>query len=390
MKRAGIYFWLMIKRMGKHPAYWVLLFLFPAAVFVVPKFNRMAADERIAVGYVLEEAESVPAAENDEPYNNGKLSALLEDKLMEDTGGLFQYIRYADSDQLKKDVKTGQIAGGVVFDREFPEKLQKQDYHYCIMMYLPEGMNVGGIMQEDVFQRVYQAYSAVWYAEQLKQKGHQMEPEEVLQKFSEYQREGKVYAVNYEVWDKNGDHVQSASEGAKKTSVLSLRGTLAFLTLLSASLGALDGSRDKKRSMGKGISHPGMLIAAAAGAPVLPAVLFLAGGMIFHDMKMTDASYTAMQADGIENTMEHGLTQAAKFLPELGSALIFGLALWLLAMLAVKVLPRKFLEGIMPCFLLAVLLCCPIFFDLGETIPLFDHISKLFPITWYLEFWGRG
>lgn len=34
------------------------------------------------------------------------------------------------------------------------------------------------------------------------------------------------------------------------------------------------------------------------------------------------------------------------------------------------------------------LLWCPILFDLGETIPLIGHLSKLFPITWYLEFWG--
>lgn len=394
MKRALIYLWMMIKRMGKHPVYWILLLLFPAAVFAVPKFNGITADERIVVGYVIEEAGPGQTMESEEQDRGGqengvqdygeqvyreqnyagKLLVLLENKLAEDTGVLFEYIAYPDAERLKEDVKTGEIAGGVVFDQEFPEKLWSQDYYQCIKLYLPERMNVGGIMQEDVFQRVYQAYSAVWYAKQLEQRGYQIKLEEVLQKFSEYQNAGKVYAVNYELQDENGDYAQNVLEREKRDSALSLRGILAFLTLLSAALGALDAGRDKMRNIGRGISQPATLAAAAAGAPILAAVLFLAAGMLSVDIKMTDVSYVAGQADG--------------FRWEIGSAAVYGLVLWLFAMLVARVLPQKFLEGMMPCFLLTVLLCCPVFFDLGETIPLVSYVSQLFPLTWYLRFWG--
>lgn len=394
MKRALIYLWMMIKRMGKHPVYWILLLLFPAAVFAVPKFNGITADEQIVVGYVIEEAGPGQTMEREEQDRGGqengvqdygeqvyreqnyagKLLVLLENKLAEDTGVLFEYIAYPDAERLKEDVKTGEIAGGVVFDQEFPEKLWSQDYYQCIKLYLPERMNVGGIMQEDVFQRVYQAYSAVWYAKQLEQRGYQIKLEEVLQKFSEYQNAGKVYAVNYELQDENGDYAQNVLEREKRDSALSLRGILAFLTLLSAALGALDAGRDKMRNIGRGISQPATLAAAAAGAPILAAVLFLAAGMLSVDIKMTDVSYVAGQADG--------------FRWEIGSAAVYGLVLWLFAMLVARVLPQKFLEGMMPCFLLTVLLCCPVFFDLGETIPLVSYVSQLFPLTWYLRFWG--
>lgn len=385
---------MMIKRMGKHPVYWILLLLFPAAVFAVPKFNGITADERIVVGYVIEEAGPGQIMESEEQDRGGqengvqdygeqvyreqnyagKLLVLLENKLAEDTGVLFEYIAYPDVKKLIEDVKTGEIAGGVVFDQEFPEKLWSQDYYQCIRLYLPEGMNVGGIVQEDVFQLVYQAYSAVWYAKQLEHRGDQIKPEEVLQKFSEYQNAGKVYAVNYELQDEKGDYIQNVLEREKRDSALSLRGILAFLTLLSAALGALDACRDKMRNIGRGISHPATLAAAAAGAPILAAVLFLAAGMLSVDIKMTDVSYVAGQADGI--------------LWEIGSAAVYGLVLWLFAMLVARVLPQKFLEGMMPCFLLTVLLCCPVFFDLGETIPLVSYVSQLFPLTWYLRFWG--
>ena len=187
MKRAVICLWMMIKRMGKHPAYWILLLFFPAAVFAVPRFNGITADERIVVGYVIEEAgpgQTVESEEQDrggqengvrdykeeeagkqdygeQAYRQqnyaGQLLALLENKLAEDTGGLFEYIAYPDVEKLIENVKAGEIAGGVVFDQEFPEKLWSQDYYQCIRLYLPEGMNVGGIVQEDVYQRVYQA-----------------------------------------------------------------------------------------------------------------------------------------------------------------------------------------------------------------------------------------
>ena len=60
-------------------------------------------------------------------------------------------------------------------------------------------------MQEDVFRQVYQVYSAVWYAGLLDQQGYEVKPEEVLWKFSEYQSEGKVFAVKYEESEKGED-----------------------------------------------------------------------------------------------------------------------------------------------------------------------------------------
>lgn len=369
MKQSGVFLWLMIKRMGKHPIYWVLLLLFPTALFVVPKFNRAAGEERIPIGYIIIEE---TGTERRDAFYEKQLLDGVESKLLEERNGnqeLFQYIKYTKETALKQDVLTGKVSCGVVFDEAFGKRVLEQDYRHCIVLYLPEGMNVGGMVQEDIFGRVYQAYSAVWYAGLLKEKGYQIEPEAVLQKFSEYQKEGKVFAVNYEAYQKSDKGEFDAVKTQENASVLSLRSILAFLTLILASLGALDGSRDRKRGMGKGISYPGSLAMITVGAPILPATLFLAGAMLLTDGKMTVVSEMA----------------AERIFVELGSAFAYGVVLWLLAMLCSKALPEKLLEGVMPCFLLSALLCCPIFFDLGETIPLIRHISKLFPLTWYLE-----
>ncbi|MBD5550279.1 MAG: hypothetical protein HDQ96_03755 [Lachnospiraceae bacterium] len=415
MKRAGIYLWMMIKRMGKHPVYWFLLLLFPAAVFAVPKFNRAADEERIPVGYVMEEqcgqTEADETAQKDQDSYDQYLPKLLEHELSEgtdsiaktsewsepaaiqgereiaETDSIFKYIKYTDINKLKEDIETGEVSCGVVFHENFTEKLRQQDYYHCITLYLPEGMNVGGMVQEDLFRRVYRVYSAVWYAELLESYGSRITPEEVLQKFSEYQKEGKVFEVDYKVQAENNETLYHYSENGKEVSILSLRGILAFLTLMSALLGALDGSRDKKRNSGKGISCPQSLTMAAAGAPILMATLFLVSGMLYYDFKMTYVSYIDGQAGESAGIALNRLIQA-KMLPELSSAFLYGFVLWLLAVMISRLLPEKLLEGAMPCFLLIVLLCCPIFFDLGETIPMIGHLSKLFQITWYLEFWG--
>ena len=369
--------WMMIKRMGKHPVYWGLLVLFPAALFVVPKFNRAANEKQISVGYVIENAKpretekpEYSQGENERQEYDRQLLGAVEYKLSERVkeDDLFQYKKYTEKGGMIEDILTGELSCGIVFDERFAEKFRKQDYGQCILMYLPEGMNVGSMVQEDIFQRVYQAGSAVWYADLLGQKGYQVESKEVLEKFSEYQNQGKVFSVKYEVQEGSGEKAQNTAESEKNAQMLSLRGVLAFLAFLAASLGALDGSRDKKSGAGKGIVSPGMLTGTTVAAPIIPAILFLAGGMLFSEMP-----------DG---------SIPERILQESGSALIYGFILWLLAVFFSRLLPEKFLEGIMPCFLLTALLCCPVLFDLGGRVALVGYLSKAFPITWYLAFWN--
>ena len=372
MRRAVICLWMMIKRMGKHPVYWGLFMLFPAVLFLVPIFNSAVNEEQISVGYVMENAK--PREEGESEYQqeeekrqeyDRQLLEGIEYKLSEKgkDNELFQYIKYIDEGEMLEEILTGELSCGVIFDEEFAEKFRKQDYYRCIHLYLPEGMNAGGMVREDIFGRVYQAGSAVWYAELLEGQGYRIEPEEVLEKFAEYQEQGRVFSVNYEVQTDDGGKAQSTAESRKEVQALSLRGVLAFLVFLMASLGALDSSRDRKKGAGKGIASSSVLTMVTVLAPILPAVLFLAGAMV------------------------SGKT-SEEILPEFCGALLYGFILWLLAVFFSRTLPERVLEGGMPCFLLAALLCCPVFFDLGETIPLIGYISKVFPLTWYLNLWG--
>ncbi len=360
MKRTGIYFWMTIKRMGKRPIYICLLLLFPIAIMTVPKLNKAAAGDQIVVGFVMEEGQEGTEQKR-------FLLKEIRTKLSEDKKNSFRYIVYEDSEGLKKDIITGGVSCGVVFREDFTEKLLEQDFYHCMALYLPEGMNIGGMVQEDLFQRVYQVYSAVWYADLLNQQGYSVSTEEVLEKFSEYQKQGKVFAVEY----RQGTEAGKESGNMQSVPLLSLRGVLALLTLMSACLGALDGSRDREKGIGKGISHVWKLNAAITGMPILFAVIFLTGGMIITGKSMAEAS---------------GAEIFSKILPEAGAAFFYGLVLWLLAMLAGSIFSEKMLSGMIPCYLLTAVLCCPLFFELGTSVPVIGYLSKLFPVTWYLEF----
>jgi len=358
--------------MGKHPAYLFLLASFLLALWILPGLNKEADKTQITVGYVIEEQEDI--SEQGEILLDRieeKLSSREEaagSGLYEDS--LFFYKKYEDQEELKREMITGEISCGVVFGEKFSKKLTEQDYHNCIALFLPEGMNVGGMVQEDLFRKVYQVYSAIWYSDQLKRRGYSIEPETVLEKFSEYQEQGRVFAVEYRRI--NGEE-ESVSEREKAAPFLSLRGILAFLTLLSASLGAMDGSRDREKGTGKGLPHAGRLTAAVTGVPILFAVIFLAGGMLTAGETMAGLS---------------GTDAFRRIFAEAGCAFGYGIILWAGAALCGRFFSERQFAAVTPCFLLLILLCCPVFFDLRETVPAIGYLSELFPVTWYLK-WCR-
>lgn len=400
MKRVMIYFWFMIKRMGKHPVYWLLLFIFPLAIVFIPYFNKEASETQIAVGYVAEEQSGKTAQER-------TLLEQIENKLLENKKEhLLFYEKCENTDELEKKIITGELSCGAVFGKDFTEKIIGQDYYHSITILLPEGMNVSGIVQEDLFRIVYQVYSAVWYADTLEERGYSVHAEEVLGKFKEYQAQGKVFAVEYgkvsgDILPREyasagdsaaaDDYGQQAEGGSYKEnlSLISLRGVLAFLVLLAAALGALDACRDMERGTAKGIPCPIGLTMVTVGVPILFGVIFLAGGMIWlgaagGSLNLPDTAAAGAALPGMTAAGGFGNIFPILLLQEICRALLYGIVLWLLAMISCKLFSEKLLTGILPCYLLLTILCCPIFFDLGQTIPAIGYLSKLFPVTWYM------
>lgn len=332
------------KRMVKRPAYLALWVLFPLVIWLVPGLNQAASDQSIQAGYVMEEQNRL-LSEREEAFLQQIEAGLQKES------GLFQYLPFEDRAELERRIRTGEISCGVIFGEEFSENMARQDFRRCILIEAPEGMNLAGMVQEDVFRTVYQVYGAGWLRDRLAEKGYEVKEEEILDKLEEYREKGALFAVEYtQIEEENS--VQPDSGNGEKNALLSLRSVLAFMTLMSAVMGALDISRDRGRRAGKGMHGQFSMYAVTAAAPVIIAVAFLLLGT-----KMTNVSET----------------------------ILYGLALWLLALLIGRLIPEKILGGLIPCFLMVVLVCCPVFFDLGERIPFIGAVSKLFPITWYLR-----
>lgn len=381
MSGAGIYFRMTIKRMGKRPLYLCLFLLFPLSIIFLPKLNGAALEEQIAVGYVMEGA--LENQEEREEFLLRELDEMLSgtEEIRKTEGitaagsteekEIFHYIRCADREDLKRRIVTGELSCGVLFDEAFGEKVIKQDYWECITLYLPEGMNVGGIVEEDLFRKIYQIYSADWYADLLAGQGYAIEAEEVLDKFSEYQEEGRVFAVEYQEMSEETSDIPGW-EAEEKSFLVSPQGVLAFLALLAACLGAMDVSRDKKNGAGKGLAGQNTFFAVEAGVPVLGAILFLIAG-------------TLLFKTGLINGREIEIYQIFR---TVCGALLYGMVLWIFAIVCGRFLPEKWLAAVLPCYLLLSLLCTPVFFDAGRNLPIAGYLGKLFPITWYLKWYA--
>ena len=210
----------------------------------------------------------------------------------------------------------------------------------------------------------------------------------MLQKLEEDRKDGKVFQILYSGetdgqeasgWETIGqkeevpiaenayatenDYAAENAYATSETEMFSLRGVLAFLAFLAAMLGAIDLSRDRKNNIAVGATQRKLFLKITVAIPVLWSILFLFLGVL----------------------SQRDLYDVQSFLKETGCILLYGGVLWLLAWILGNLCSERVLAGIMPCIVLVGILCTPVIFNLDKQIPVVNMISKIYPVTWYLN-----
>ena len=364
MKNIGNVFAIACKRIWKRPFTILIFLLFPLSVCFVPGFNRSAEDVHFVAGYLYESEEM-------------EFKKQFETELSSVEDGKNRFVEYREYDSIKEmedDLITGKISCGFYLGREFDQALESGDFRESMTLYIPEGMNYAGIVKEDFTSRLYKTYSAIWFSRQME---NSITGAEVLQKLEEDRKDGKVFQILYSgETDEQGNFGQNeevhaaenafATENAYaalETEMFSLRGVLAFLAFLAAMLGAIDLSRDRKNNIAIGATQRKLFLKITVAIPVLWSILFLFLGVLSQGY----------------------LYDVQSFLKETGCILLYGGVLWLLAWILGNLCSERVLAGSMPCILLVGILCTPVIFSLDKQIPVINMISKMYPVTWYLN-----
>lgn len=375
MKNIGNVFTIACKRIWKRPFMILIFLLFPLSVCFVPGFNRSAEDVHFVAGYLYESEEM-----------EFKKQFETELSSVEDGKDCFvEYRKYDSIKEMEDDLLTGKISCGFYLGREFDQALESGDFRESMTLYIPEGMNYAGIVKEDFTSRLYKTYSAIWFSRQME---NSITGAEVLQKLEEDRKNGKVFQILYSGetdgqeasgWETIGqkeevpiaenayatenDYAAENAYATSETEMFSLRGVLAFLAFLAAMLGAIDLSRDRKNNIAVGATQRKLFLKITVAIPVLWSILFLFLGVL-------------SQGD---------LYDVQSFLKETGCILLYGGVLWLLAWILGNLCSERVLAGIMPCIVLVGILCTPVIFNLDKQIPVINMISKIYPVTWYMN-----
>ena len=344
MKQLGNVFLIACKRIGKRSLTLFLLLSFPCLVFFLPKISKKVEDVHFQAGYVCDIAEK-------------QFCEQLGKSCLEGEDSFVTYQEYPSLEAMERDLVQGKISCGFYLGETFSEALETGEFQSSMELYIPEGMNYAGIVREDFTTHVYQVYSAMYFSRQMR---NTVTVDEVMKSFSERKEKGSVFQVQY-----TGDieeNEKGENDGKEPSAMFSLRGIIAFLLFSVALLAAIDVSRDNKQGIGTGAHGRMHLLKLEALIPVLWGSVFL------------------LIAVWTEGTVDSGLS----FAKEAGCIFLYGLILWLIAMLLGLYGKESVLVGMIPCILFIGLLCTPVFFHVYEQMPIIGLVAKLYPVTWYL------
>ena len=345
MKQFGNVFLIACKRIGKRPLTVLLLLIFPCLIMFLPKINRDAEDVHFQAGFVCD----IPEKQFEEQFQKSCLEC---------TDSFVTYQKYTTFEEMEKDLIKGKISCGFYLGEAFSEALETGDFQNSMELYIPEDMNYAGIVREDFTTHIYKVYSAICFSEKMM---GTVTVDEIMNRFSEMTENGSVFQVQYT--GEIEENIEGKVVSKEQTALFSLRGIVAFLLFSLSMIIAIDVSRDKKQGIGTGASARMSLLKMVAFLPIVWGCIFL---------------FEAVFA-------EESLDSWASFAREAGCILIYGLILWMLAMILGLCCKESVLVGVIPCILLIGLLCTPVFFHFHEQIPLLDWIAKIYPVTWYLN-----
>lgn len=153
MKRAGIWFWMLLKRQLKKPSLYIVIICMVVCCFVI----RSAASGftvNLAVGIMNEDTGEKQAEDGDDA---GIAADITE--LMESHRGLLRFVVYSDEEELKNDVRGSKVYAGYIFQKDFWKAVKDQNIKNSVKVISPKDSMIPKITNELVFSYVMQEYA---------------------------------------------------------------------------------------------------------------------------------------------------------------------------------------------------------------------------------------
>lgn len=324
------WFCLACKRQLKHPFFIIMLLLMPAALW---GFSRLEQQDsgKISVAVYGEEQELV--------------TEILSGLTAQD--GMFQFYVCESEQMLKDDVASRKAECGYLFTENFKKKLDERNFKRSIKVYAAPSTIMEELAKEVVFASVIEAYGKVILKQFLDQSDIFTAPDmeqlqqELMESYEHLQRGGQTFSFRYETLS-----TEPLQQSAARIA-FPVKGMLAIYLMVIGMFSAVTVIKDERRGLFVTLPYR---YASACKLAVLAAPVFLAGVSAWLTLLVTGKA----EAIGKE---------AAALMAYL-LLVTFVCYLW-------KLIVRDplVLCGLIPIFILASLVICPVFIDIGQWLP---------------------
>lgn len=342
-------FYFTAKSYLKKPFFVIALFILPVVGILLNSALSGEESEQIRVAFYIE----------DEDEDTKWLSEALIG-----SQNSFSFYAAEDEDSLCDDVLTGEAECGYLIPGNIYELLKENDAENSVTVVSGAKSTLISIVNETFYSTLFRRLSRNLllnylsrYSDVKDAYGSLFDSRDVYELHDKYMQNAATFRVNYE--NRPSYHVTD------KTSIIlsPLKGLFAVLILASGFIGALSYYRAAK--------HPVFALFRVRLVQILIPMLFT--GLV-----VLLSLYLFPELPDVERGIVGFLKEASALL------LYIALCLSFLLLLTTLIRSERLFYAVFPLYLLGCLVFSPVFIDIGQYVPLFKTVSRLFLPTWYL------
>ncbi len=372
MRKYLFWFYLMMKRMIKKPAYLLLLIALPILSVAMIRLEQSGDDSTgITVGILFEKEGRAEISQDDKEWNQKFFLFLAEQD------SVIRFQEYEKSASLLRDIEKGELDCGVVVPVNIHERLMTDKWQDSITIYKTSSTSVTEIVKERIAAAVFTFYSEESYVNYIENSSIFQETSQnddrnteiiefAKEAYETHLTDGSTFAFQYhgESYDSNAEEqvTDTANPGFR------LKGVLAVCIFLSGLCGLLTDWNDRWERRFVRMAPEWVTTMVNIWIPTIyTSVIALLSLLLTGQFTGTDGGMFA----GIGKELCH---------------LIFYQFLIVVYCSIIRVIIRKQeqLAAAIPILTLASIVCCPVWIRLAVYLPVFHVLEKLFPVTYYL------
>lgn len=404
MKAYVIWFWLLLKRAVKKPAFLLFLLSVPLLSFMIDRLGQ-GENEGIHIGICFEkgerealdgsgteEAEESGGGGTEETEEAGKekmqrgfLSLLYEQE------GILQFRLYESEIKMRHDVEKGELDCGVFLREELWDGIYADAWQDTITLFVTDSSSMTQIVKEKIASTIFILYSEENYVNYIEHSevftetaGMRTRAEIVSFARTAYEThllDGSTFAFQYHGNESgnSGGNLIDNDENRKaaydfRSFPFLLRGILAVCVFLSGLSGLLTDWKDREEKR---------------FVRFVPPIVTTMVNIWIPTVYMSAAAFLSLCLTGNIAGFDSAGNPAAGVFTGLGKE-IFGLLFYqfLIVMYCsiIRIVLRRqeTIAAAIPLLVLGSVICCPVWVRLAVYVPLFRVLEKLFPVTYYL------